>query len=165
MYGTVPRWVHGYSIASPELLAELEARKQQIGQLELLAAAAAYFSLCTWLSNRNVLHFIDNTAAVAGIAKGYSTKPDSARIIHAYHALNVRMKAQVHVEWVKSEANIADLPTRGKFDLLREYASTEIKLMVPPISDWLTPDETVAHISARPFGKERGGKRVNRGSD
>ena len=157
-----PRWVHGFSIASPQLIAELDARKQQVGQLELLAAAAAYFSLCTWLSNRDVIHFIDNTAAVAGIAKGYSTKPDSARIIHAYHALNVRMKAQVHFEWVKSEANIADLPTRGKFELLREYASTEIPLMVPPISDWLTPDETVAHIYVQPFGKERGGKRKNR---
>ena len=43
-------------------------------------------------------HFIDNTAAVAGIAKGYSAKPDSARIIHAYHALNVRMKVQAHFE-------------------------------------------------------------------
>jgi len=37
--------------------------------------------------------------------------------------------------------------------------------MVPPISGWLTPDETVAHISAQSFGKERGGKRVNRGSE
>lgn len=72
-----------------------------------------------------MIHLIDSTAAVAGIAKGYSTKPGSARIIHAYHALNVRMKALVHFEWVKSEANIADLPTRGKFELLREYASTE----------------------------------------
>ena len=67
-----PRWVHGYSIVSPELIAELDARKQQIGQLELLAAAASYFSLATWLSNRDVFHYIDNTAAVAGIAKGYS---------------------------------------------------------------------------------------------
>ena len=39
-----PRWVHGFSIASPQLIAELDARKQQIGQLELLAAAAAYIS-------------------------------------------------------------------------------------------------------------------------
>ena len=160
-----PRWVHGYGIASPQLLTELDARKQQIGQLELLAAAAAYFSLCTWLSKRDVIHFIDNTAAVAGIAKGYSTKPDSARIIHAYHALNVRMSAQVHFEWVRSEANIADLPTRGKFELLREYASTEIKLVIPPISDWLTPDESVAHISVQPLGRERGGKRKNRGRE
>ena len=49
--------------------------------------------------------------------------------------------------------------------ILREYASTEIPLMVPPISDWLTPDETVAHIYVQPFGKERGGKRVSRGSE
>jgi hypothetical protein len=154
-----PRWVHGYSIVSPELIAELDARKQQIGQLELLAAAASYFSLATWLSNRDVFHYIDNTAAVAGIAKGYSAKPDSARIIHAYHALNVKMQAQVHFEWVKSEANIADLPTRGQFELLQEFASKEIPLIVPPISDWLTPDETVAHVFSAPLSQKRGGKR------
>jgi hypothetical protein len=154
-----PRWVHGYSIVSPELIAELDARKQQIGQLELLAAAASYFSLATWLSNRDVFHYIDNTAAVAGIAKGYSAKPDSARIIHAYHALNVKMQAQVHFEWVKSEANIADLPTRGQFELLQEFASKEIPLIVPPISDWLTPDETVAHVFSGPLSQKRGGKR------
>ena len=69
----------------------------------------------------------------------------------------MRTKAQVHFEWVKSEANIADFcQLGGKFDLLHEYGCTEIKLIIPPISDWLTPEETVAHISARPFGKERG---------
>ena len=95
----------------------------------------------------------------AGIAKGYSAKPDSARIIHAYHALNVKMQAQVHFEWVKSEANIADLPTRGQFELLQEFASKEIPLIVPPISDWLTPDETVAHVFSGPLSQKRGGKR------
>ena len=59
-----------------ERSAKLESsakRGQRIqGQLELLAAAASYFSLATWLSNRDVFHYIDNTAAVAGIAKGYS---------------------------------------------------------------------------------------------
>ena len=69
------------------------------------------------------------------------------------------MQAQVHFEWVKSEANIADLPTRGQFALLREYASREVQLRIPPISDWLMPEETTAFIPAAPSNKERGGKR------
>ena len=70
-----------------------------------------------------------------------------------------RAPPQVHFEWVKSEANIADLPTRGQFELLQEFASKEIPLIVPPISDWLTPDETVAHVFSGPLSQKRGGKR------
>ena len=133
-------------------------RQQQIGQLELLAAAAAYYTLATWLRERDVLHFIDNTAAVCGIAKGYSSKCDSARItcIHTYHALNVDVQAQVHFEWVASEANIADLPSRGQFELLAEFGSRAVPLRVPPISDWLSPEEAVRAAGGAPV---RGGRR------
>ena len=152
-----PRWVHGFTSVSDQVLGSLKRRKQQVGQLELLAAASSYFSLSQWIKHRDVIHFIDNTAAVSGITKGYSAQPDSARIIHAYHALNVRMQTQVHFEWVRSEANIADLPTRGQFDLLKEYGSKAIPFVIPPISDWTAPDQ----FNTVPSGiqKERGGKR------
>lgn len=152
-----PRWVHGYTTVSDQVLHELQRRKQQIGQLELLAAASAYLSLATWIKNRDIIHFIDNTAAVVGMAKGYSPQLDSARIIHAYHALNVKMQANVHFEWVKSEANIADLPTRNQFELLKEFGSTRIQFVVPPISEWTSPDQ----FQVDPSGvrKQRGGKR------
>ena len=153
-----PRWVHGALAVSDALLSELEARRQQVGQLELLAAVAAYYSMAPWLERRKVLHFIDNTAAACGIAKGYSAKCDSARIIHTYHALNVPLQAQVHFEWVKSEANIADLPSRGHFELLHDFGSRPIELKIPPISDWLSPAEA-ARAAGGGFGRERGGRR------
>ena len=37
-----PRWVHSAMVVPPHVLSELEARKQQIGQLELLAAIVGY---------------------------------------------------------------------------------------------------------------------------
>jgi len=161
---TQPRWVHGAWLVSYELLAELEARRQQVGQLELLAAVAAYYTMATALRSRDVLHFIDNTAAVAGIAKGFSAKPDSARIIHTYHALNVKIQAQVHFEWVKSEDNIADLPSRGELGLLEEFGSRDIGLMIPPISDWLSPEEAEMHAShaGGDTATTRGGRRGKR---
>ena len=67
-----PRWVHSAMVVPPHVLSELEARKQQIGQLELLAAIVGYYSMTPFLTERDVIHFIDNTAAVAGIAKGFS---------------------------------------------------------------------------------------------
>lgn len=151
-----PRWVHSAMVVPPHVLSELEARKQQIGQLELLAAIVAYYSMAPFLTERSVIHFIDNTAAVAGIAKGFSAKPDSARIIHAYHALNVQIGAQVHFEWVKSEANIADLPSRGQFGLLNEFGSRQVPIVIPPISNWLSPEEAMRNAAAP---SKRGGAR------
>ena len=154
-----PRFVHGALACGPEVIAELEARKQQIGQLELLGAVAPYFSLAPYLKGRRVIHWIDNTAALAGIAKGYSSKPDSARIIHSFHALGLSVQADVHFEYVASEANVADLPSRGEFEFLTtNLGSTLVPLRIPPLSNWLSPEDAAAH--ARPTSpKTRGGKR------
>ena len=133
-------------------------RKQQVGQLELLAAASAYYSLSPWLHKRDVIHFIDNTAAASGMAKGYSSVPDSARIIHAFHALNVNLQTNVHFEWVKSEANIADMPTRNKFELLLEIGSKQVTLTSPPMASWRTPDELYNFAQGATGIKQRGGR-------
>jgi len=153
-----PRWVHGYLTVPEEIIKGLMRRKQQVGQLELLAAASAYYSLSPWLHKRDVIHFIDNTAAASGMAKGYSSVPDSARIIHAFHALNVNLQTNVHFEWVKSEANIADMPTRNKFELLHEIGSKQVTLTSPPMASWRTPDELYNFAQGAIGIKQRGGR-------
>lgn len=153
-----PRWVHGYLTVPEEIIKGLMRRKQQVGQLELLAAASAYYSLSPWLHKRDVIHFIDNTAAASGMAKGYSPVPDSARIIHAFHALNVNLQTNVHFEWVKSEANIADMPTRNKFELLLEIGSKQVTLTSPPMASWRTPDELYNFAQGATGIKQRGGR-------
>ena len=153
-----PRWVHGYLTVPEEIIKGLMRRKQQVGQLELLAAASAYYSLSPWLHKRDVIHFIDNTAAASGMAKGYSPVPDSARIIHAFHALNVNLQTNVHFEWVKSEANIANMPTRNKFELLLEIGSKQVTLTSPPMASWRTPDELYNFAQGATGIKQRGGR-------
>ena len=37
-----PRWVHGAMVVPITVIGELEVRKQQMGQLKLLAAVVAY---------------------------------------------------------------------------------------------------------------------------
>ena len=139
----------------------LEARKQQIGQLELLGAVAPYYSLGPYLKGKRIIHWIDNTAALAGIAKGYSSKPDSARIIHAFHSLGVVLQAEVHFEYVASEANVADLPSRGDFDFLVDTLhSTLVPLKIPPLNTWLTPQQAAAQADTSSSSPpKRGGKR------
>ena len=65
-----------------------------------------------------MIHFIDNTGAIFGIAKGYSADLDSARLISVFHTLNAVLGANVWFEYVASAANIADLPSRGELELL-----------------------------------------------
>ena len=58
-----------------------------------------------------------------------------------------------------SEANVADLPSRGEFEFLTtNLGSTLVPLRIPPLSNWLSPEDAAAH--ARPTSpKTRGGKR------
>ena len=59
-----PRYVHGALACGPDVIAELEARKQQIGQLELLGAVAPYYSL-------------DPTSRAGGSCIGSTIQPPS----------------------------------------------------------------------------------------
>ena len=53
------------------------------------------------------------------------------------HALMGALEANVWFEYVGTGANIADLPSRGDFALLREMGSTPVDLTLPEIAaDW-----------------------------
>ena len=113
-------------------------RKQYIGQLELLAAVAVYYSLPE-LKGRRVVHWIDNTSAIAALVKGYSGSPDSVRILHAFAAFSLGLDTSSWFLWVPSKANIADLPSRNDFALLEELGSVEVPFLFPPFAAWDQP--------------------------
>ena len=94
------------------------AKKQYIGQLELLAALLAYTTFPDLLRGKHVVHWIDNESAVYSLVKGYSGAPDSARIVNLYHSEVARLRVTPWLEYVHTDDNIADLPSRGDFGLL-----------------------------------------------
>ena len=61
-----------------------------------------------------MIHFIDNTSACAALVKGYTRPLDSGLIVNAFHALNVGLRADVFIEYVRSATNVADLPSRDR---------------------------------------------------
>ena len=101
-------------------MARFYERRQYIGQFELLAAVCVYHSLREELRGREVVHYIDNMSAMAALVKGYSRALDSARIVHAFHAWNAGVRVSSWFEYVRSKANIADMPSRSEFSLLLE---------------------------------------------
>ena len=46
------------------------------------------------------------------MVKGYSAQPDSARIVHATHATLAGLEARAWFEYVRTDANVADEPSR-----------------------------------------------------
>ena len=68
---------------------------------------------------RKVLHFIDNTVALSALVHGYSGKPDLAKSVNVFYLQMPSLRAAVYFEYVPSKANIADLPSRRMFTLLR----------------------------------------------
>ena len=83
------------------------------------------------LRGRRVIHWIDNTGAVAALVKGYAVAPDSARILHAFVALTLGLGVAVWFEYVPSKANIADLPSHSSFSLLHELGSKRVTAVFP----------------------------------
>ena len=134
------RWVHGSCAVPDDVMRRFYAREQYIGQLELLAAVGVYYSVPE-LRGRRVVHWIDNTSAIAALIKGYSRSPDSARILHAFAAFSLGLEASSWFEYVPSRANIADQPSRNDYELLGELGSAEMPFIIPPFAAWDEPAE------------------------
>ena len=139
---------------------------QPIMPLELLYAVAPYYSVPDVFAGRQVIHFIDNTGACASMVKGYARAIDAGLVVNAFHAWNAGLRADVFFEYVRSAANIADLPSRGAraelLALLRDMGmqATEVACKLPQFSTWDAPAREwmaeAAAVKRRRAGSEGG---------
>ena len=143
------------------------AKKQKIGQCEILAATAVYSSLPDLFRRRRVIHWIDNTSAISCLIHGYSGKPDSALLVNAFHLFNAGLRADVHFEYVESKSNVADLPSRGEFLYVREVLGARrvefefhnYATWHGPLRAFLTSSVLPADVRKRPRSKSAGASR------
>ena len=93
------------------------------------------------LRGRHVVHWIDNESAVYALVKGYSGAPDSARVVNLYHACVAQLGLTPWLEYVHTDDNIADLPSRGDFALLRTLGGSGAfrAAVVPPVRSFTGP--------------------------
>ena len=131
---------------TPEyFFALFEPKSQYVGQLESLAQLAATitaeYHIPGCLSDRDVIHFIDNTSSMEGLKKGYSSKPDTALILLAFWIRVVLVGARPYFEYVRSACNIADLPSRNRCDEVTAiFPRAEIvDMRLPPQDMWGSP--------------------------
>lgn len=110
-----------------------QLKKKYITQWELFAVLVAFLTFPELFHFRLVHHFVDNKGALGGLIKGYSDKPDSARIINMVHAQAVRYSCFPWFGFVYSEDNIADGPSRGVFSDVEKLGAAVSQLVWPDL--------------------------------
>jgi len=129
------------------------SKSQYIGQLELLAAIVPYVSLAEELEGCDMVHWVDNKGAAAALVKGYSSANDCVGMLHAFAALRLRLGVNIWFEYVRSKANIADLPSRAEFGMLRRMGSRSVPFRLPPMQAFSEPLGIMALVSSRAIPK------------
>ena len=86
---------------------------------------------------------------MACLIKDYSSDMDSARLVHTFWSLACALDVVVWFEFVYSEANIADWPSRGELGFVAELGAEEVRrLVVPPTEGWGDIEGALALSSA-----------------
>ena len=105
-----------------------------INHTESVALAAAVFSAPDTFRGRSFIHFVDNTSALSLFVHGYASRGDCAHLVNIYYLLGASLQFHPYFEWVPSEANIADLPSRSRFDeMLAITPARRIDFVYPPL--------------------------------
>ena len=130
-------WVAGSADVPQSLLDAFRPRKQQIGVAELLAAAVPYSTCPDLLSSRQVLQWIDNTGALCSIVKGFAGADDAARIVFSFHDMSCRLDSRIWCEYVRSAANVSDLPSRGDLQQVLDLLNAKERTVKwPSLQAW-----------------------------
>ena len=111
-------------------------KKTYIAQAELVVAVAVWYTLPKLLRGRAVMHFVDNTVALSAIVKGNASTCDCAALVNCFHAAIVELRSYLWSEWVPSEANPADWPTRPDKEHLIPASAKRVSIVLPPMEEW-----------------------------
>ena len=80
------------------------------------------------LQHREVVFFCDNSSALSAAVNGYTRSPHMASLSNALHLTLAGLRCSAFFEWVPSEANCADLPSRPQGVAERQfYDDLELK--------------------------------------
>ena len=113
----------------------LNQRKTQIVVCEALAILDSICALREEIRGNELLIFCDNIAVVCALVKGVSNHRDIQGIMSAIHAELASLSCRWWVEWVPTDLNPADGPSRDAFEC-SFCASWGVTVQHLPDSGW-----------------------------
>ena len=105
------------SLILPEWLSN-KIRPQQhssaICPAELIAGVVALLTFRDECRGRRILLWTDNTAAFSGMVNGFSSSKAMQQASNLFHLTRAALQTDMWIEWVASDANISDIPSRNR---------------------------------------------------
>ena len=120
-------------VAPPQSLLDYftDRSDNQICSLELCAIALGLSTSGDFCKGRKVHVWSDNAGSEWAVRRGSAKAWDHNEVVHAIWVKAAALRCHMRVDRVPTELNIADLPSRFSYDLLREIHAT----YVPPVLD------------------------------
>ena len=134
------------------------SRHTYMGQLELLACPLALLTWKHYLQRSQIIHFIDNDSAAAGLVRGYSPTTDPSPIIGEYWLIAAEWGMDIYIDRVESKSNLSDGPSRfdcSKLEALHSSSSTSCTVHFP-LQSRLTTFDFRDRSAALPLVQSRG---------
>ena len=121
-------------VFSPEL-------RTYIAQAEAITPLAVFMSVPELFRGRSAIFFQDNAWALSSLISGYASRPDMGRVVNAVHLAQFALEVRVWFEWIPSDANLADLPSRAEWEEFWAIMpqSVWVPTVLPPVEVWLLP--------------------------
>ena len=114
----------------PEWIMDQMAYSQNpIYELELLPALVAILVWQSALKSRQVVFYLDNDAARYTLIKAHSVTSFGKRIVAPFVSLELSLQLKAWYARVPSASNIADDPSRRRFDLLESMGASRSELI------------------------------------
>jgi hypothetical protein len=95
-------------------------RDNQIMGLELLGIAVGLSTFASLVKGKSLRVYCDNVGGERALAAGASRSDDHNRMIHATWMLAMQLDVSLWVDRVPTKENIADLPSRESYQLMKQ---------------------------------------------
>jgi hypothetical protein len=129
--------------------------------LEAIAVKIAYRIWAAKLKEKTTTTFVDNRSALGALQKGYSSSYPLAEIVADFWQTSENLKVATWWEYVHSEDNCADDPSRGVWTLLEKWNAKRIEVeLTQEEEDWVADAlflhyESLANNPSSPLHKNK----------
>ena len=111
--------------------ARWQTRASNIVMVEALAPVQAVATMGRTRPGAHVVVLVDNEAAEGALAKGYSPQEDLGDLTAVFWEAVLEFGLSVYVDRVPTDTNLADGPSRGRFDELVDAGAAFHKTVTP----------------------------------